>query len=1179
MSRACSRTEFNSLQNQNQLWVRLLLAGLLLILAFSGSSASAQQVYGSIGGSVIDSSGGAVSDAKVTITDTSRNIVYNTATNSTGAFILSHLIIGTYKVQVEAPGFKTAVEEKVEVAVDTQRTLDITMQPGDVRQTIEVTDEIPLLKTERTDVATTLSDRQVTELPSFGRNFSELLLYTPGAVQFNWSDTSTENPQGGIAVNVNGQEFVGVGAFLDGTDNRDMMYGNMIIVPDLDSVVQAKITSANYNAEFGQVSAAVVTTSTKSGTNQYHGAASWFRRTDATFARDPFAQAPDPSNPNKQLIPGTKWNQFGGNLGGPIKKDKAFFFVAYEGTRAKDGGSQTSRLPTANERNGDFSAWLTGANPTIIYNPYDAAGNIIPNGSRSQFVAFPTGVDVNALCTNAAGCPNMIPTRYISTASQNLLKLLPVPTSGDGSDLPNYSGGGSDTFKGDALTARVDYFFTEKLRMFDRYTFTQFLKSAPPLYGSIAGGPQLNSIGYVGTGDTRPQSNAFGFDYTVKPTLVTDFRFGWYKQRILVSPLGIGDYASQAGAPGLNIPSDPTTQSMPHFNIQGDANFDFGYGLYDNCNCPLIERMQQFQFVNNWTWTKGNHTIKFGPDIRRLQNLRIPSDQHRSGEIAFTQALTEGPTAGGLGVASFMLGEVSSFQRYVSNSLDAGERQWRSFFYGEDTWKVSPKLTVNYGLRWEIYNPQTVTGKDKGGWLDIHTGEMLVAGEAGVPLSGPVKNSFKNLAPRLGIAYQVNSKTVVRMGYGRSFDVGMFGSIFGHSVTQNLPVLGTQSLQPSNSWDHVFNLSQGPAPLDPSTILDTQPLGPTGSHLYPNGIRAYVYPDRMRLPTVDAWNFTVQRQITNTFSLEAAYVGNKGTHIFVGEGPNIDINIPKVDGFCQNFVLGCLTTDERRPFFPKVGNAFGWNVPLPCFCNEGNNHYNALQTKAEKRFSHGVSVLGHYTFSHAKNNDGPYFLWDHNLFYGRPDWQRNHTIVAVTIYELPFGRGKQFLHDVSKPVDYLVGGWQLSNATTWMSGQGFNVSYFNCGADNDVGVCMPNIVGSTTPSHRTQNEWYIPASNVLAANGDVSGPWGRPQPATFGNAGRNPLIGPRWFDSDLSVFKNIPIREQIHAQFRAEIYNVFNHANLGNPSGCVDCGSGGVITSLASNATMRRMQFALRVEF
>ena len=1115
---------------------------------------AAQAVYGSIAGTVVDASGGVVVGAKVTITDTGRNVVYSTTTNSSGAFIQSHLIIGLYKVQVEAPGFKTVSEDKVEVAVDTVHTVDVTMQPGDVKQTIEVTDITPLLKTERTDVATTLSDRQVTELPSFGRNFSELLLYTPGAVQFNWNDTSTENPQGGIAVNVNGQEFVGVGAVLDGTDNRDMMYGNMIIVPDLDAVVQAKVTSANYDAEFGQVSAAVVTTSTKSGTNQFHGGVSWYRRTDATMARDPFAQAPDPTT-GKVNFPATHWNQVVGTIGGPIKKDKAFFFVDYQGTRAKNGGSAEARVPTQAERNGDFSAWSTQLG-VKIYNPYNGLGQIIDPTLRAQ---YPN---------------NQVP---VSAVAANLLQNVPLPNMASTAlDAPNYSGGFSDTYNADLLTARADYFYSERLRFFDRYTYTQFFKSAPGLFGPIGGGPQLNPIGYTGTGDTRPQSNSFGLDYTIKPTLTADFRFGYYRQRIFVNPLALGSFASDAGAPGLNIPGDPTTNSMPHFQIQGDGNFDFGNGLYNNCNCPLIEIMQQFQYVSNWTWIKGNHTIKFGPDIRRLQNLRVPSDQHRSGEIAFTPQFTEhevitpqGPQFdGGLGIASFMLGEVSSFQRYVSNSLDAGERQWRTFYYGEDTWKATPKLTVNYGLRWEIYFPQTVTGRDQGGWLDIHTGEMLVAGENHVPLYGPIKNTLKNLAPRLGIAYQLTPKTVIRMGYGRSFDVGMFGSIFGHSVTQNLPVLGTQSLQPSNNWDHVFNLAAGPEPLDPATVLDSRPLGPTGNHLFPNGIRAWIYPDKMRLPTVDAWNATVQRQITPTLSLEAAYVGNKGTHIFVGEGPSFDINVPNQAGF------GTIDTDHRRPFFGQ----FGWNVPMPCFCNLGNNKYNALQIKAEKRFSHGLQVLGHYTFSHAKNNDGPYFLWDHNLFYGRPDWQRNHTIVAATIYELPFGRGRQFLHDVSKPVDYLIGGWQFSNATTWMSGQGFNVGYFNCGSDNDAGVCLPNLVGNPYPSHRSVAEWYVPATNILA-NGETNGPWQRPQAGQFGDVGRNHLVGPQWFDSDLSVFKTIPIREQLRAQFRAEIYNVFNHANLGNPNGCVDCGSGGQIQNLAPNATMRRMQFALRLEF
>jgi hypothetical protein len=1142
-----------------QIWARdlsaynmALICLVVIVLAATASSTPGQAVYGSIGGTVIDASGGGVGAAKVIITDLDRNIVHTVETNGNGNYSLAHLIIGKYRVQVEMPGFKTSVAE-VNVQVDTNQTVDMTLQPGDIKQTITVTDEVPLLKTERTDVSTTLTEMQVTDLPTFGRNFSELLLLTPGAVQFNWNDTSTENPQGGIAVNVNGQEFVGVGAILDGTDNRDMMYGNMIIVPNLDSVVQMKVTSADYDAEFGLVSAAVVTTSTKSGTNDWHGSAFWYRRTDATQARDPFLQAP-PNN----ILPTTHWNQFGGSVGGPILKNKLFFFLDYQGTRAKDGGSAQARVPTLAERNGDFSAWL--ANGVQIFNPFNSDGSIAAPKDR---IPFPN---------------NQIPLALLSTpssvAAQKLLAYIPLPNKTPASlTEPNYAGSASDTFNGDAVNVRADYFFSDKLRFFDRYTFTQFLKSAPGLFGGIAGGPQLNPVGYTGTGDTRPQSNSFGFDYTWKPNLLMDFRFGWYRQRIFVDPLVSGSFAQDAGANGLNIGSDPTTNSMPHFQIGGADSFDFGNGLYDNCNCPLIEKMQQFQFVNNWTYIKGNHTFKFGPDIRRLQNLRIPSDQHRSGELVFSPQFTAGISGpdltGGLGTASFLLGDVTSFQRYVSSSLNAGERQWRTFYYGEDTWRATTKLTVNFGLRWEIYFPQTVTGQGQGGWLDTATGEMLVAGVNHVPLSGNVQNTFTNFAPRVGIAYQINPKTVIRMGYGRSFDVGMFGSIFGHSVTQNLPVLGTQSDQPANSWDTVFNLATGPELTDPSTVLNKQPLGPTGNPLYPDGFRAWVYPTHMILPSVDAWNATVQRQITSTFSVEAAYVGNKGTHMFVGEGPFYDINSPTVVGYPD------LSTNERRPFFQK----YGWTVPMLCFCNSGNNHYNALQVKAEQRFSHGFSILAHYTYSHAKNNDGTYYYWQPSLYYGRPDWQRNNVVVVAAIWELPFGKGRAYMHDLSTPLNYVIGGWQLAGNITWMSGQGFNVSYQNCGLDNDVGVCWPDKVGSTAVSNQNQNHWFAAAPDFLATNGQTSGPWRRPAIGTFGNVGRNQLIGPAWFDTDLSVIKTFPIHEQFQAQFRAEIYNLFNHANLGNPNGCVDCGSGGVITSLAPNATMRRMQFAIRLQF
>ncbi len=1142
-------------ESTNQARRVILLASVLACLpaAFT-TGALAQAVYGSIAGTVYDSSGAGVPKAAVTITDLQKNINYTTTTNESGNYNKSHLIIGRYRVKVELAGFKTAVQESVALAVDTVTTVDVTLQPGEITQTIEVKEDVPLLKTERTDVATTLSERSVAELPTFGRNFTQLMLLTPGAIQYGWNDTSTENPQGGIAVNVNGQFFVGVGALLDGTDNRDMMYGNMIIVPNLDSVVQAKVTSSNYDAEFGSASAAVVTTSTKSGTNEFHGTAFLYRRNDLTQARDPFAQTtPDPVT--GLLLPKTLWDQFGGSLGGHIVKNKIFFFADYQGTRAKDGGSGLVRVPTAAERTGDFSA-LAAATGQNVYNPFDASGNVLAPAQRQP---FPN---------------NVIPASLLSQPALNLLKYVPLPDiSTSDPAAPNFSGAGQDTFNADSINARVDYFKSDRLRLFERYTYTQFLKQAPGLFGGLAGGPQLSSIGYTGKGDTRPQSMSAGFDYTLKPTVLTDFRFGWYRQRIFVDPLVTGSFASQAGAPGLNIPSDPTTNNMPAFFINGQGGFQFGSSLYNNCNCPLIEKMQQFQFVNNWSLIKSNHTVKLGVDIRRLQNLRVPSDQHRAGQLNFNSDLTMGPNGGGIGIATYLLGDVSSFSRYVSNSLDAGERQTREFMYVQDTWRVTPKLTLNYGLRWEIYNPQTVTGKDKGGWLDITTGEMLVAGENHVPLNGNVKNSFRNLAPRLGIAYQVTGKTVVRIGYGRTFDVGTFGSIFGHSVTQNLPVLGTQNINPSFSWQSVFNLAQGPPLLNPSTILDAQPKGPDGNPIYPNGLRAWVYPNKMRLPTVDAWNATIQRQLTGTISVEVGYVGNKGTHVIWDDGPFYDLNAPALTGFAQG-----LSTDQRRPYF----NKFGWNIPVQYFGNDASNHYNSLQTKVEKRFGHGYSFLAHYTYAHAKSSTTNLYHESPQttaIWYGRPDYIRNHVVVGTNIWELPFGKGKRFFGNASRAANLIVGGWEITDNTTWMSGAGVNTGYAECAADNDIGSCHPDRIGSTSVSNHNASHWYATATQPLANNGDTSGPWRRPQIGILGNDVRNSLLGPKWFQTDASLIKNFAIREQLRAQFRAEFYNLFNHVNLGNPDGCVDCATGGHIFGLANNAVMRRMQFALRVEF
>src|SRR5262249_55665834 len=292
----------------------------------------------------------------------------------------------------------------------------------------------------------------------------------------------------------------------------------------------------------------------------------------------------------------------------------------------------------------------------------------------------------------------------------------------------------------------------------------------------------------------------------------------------------------------------------------GAAQMRFGSGLdAGRCNCPLAEHEKQFQLVSNLTRLAGNHTVKFGIDIRRAENLRVPSDSHRSGQIYFNEQGTAGPTGGGLGLATFLLGNVEHFVRYVSTSTDAREKQWRQFYYLQDTWRVTPKFTLNYGIRADIINPQTVNDPGNGGWLDINTGEIRVGGVGDIDLAGNVQNKV-NWAPRLGATYQVNHKTVVRAGYGRSYDIGVFGSTFGHAVTQNLPVLAFQALNPPNSFQSVFNLAQGP----PAPVFPTVPSN--GRFPLPNGVSARLLPDKQNLSHVDAYNFTVQRQLTNTVS-------------------------------------------------------------------------------------------------------------------------------------------------------------------------------------------------------------------------------------------------------------------------------------------------------------------------
>jgi len=1119
-------------------------ARLLALLAVGAitawpTPAAAQAVYGSIAGTVTDSTGAALPGATVTVTSVERKTTDTVTANASGFYVKDRLLPGNYEVKAELSGFKSAVVPTVRVNVDAQTKVDFSLEIGQLTEAVTVNAaEGQLLKTDRADVATIFETRQLTDMPVLDRNFTKFLLSTPGTQQQSWNHAASENPQGSAQTQVNGQTFAGTGYQLDGTENRDPILGIIVINPNLEAIGEAKITSQNYDAEFGQAVAGVVSVVTKSGTNEFHGSAFEYLQRDRFQARNPFSQPDRPDPITGRVLPQTKRDQFGGSIGGPIQQNKWFFFGDYQGTRSNVGGSKLLTVPNAASRTGDLSAY--GVN---IFDPTGGAP-----GSRTQFPG------------------NVIPSNRLSPQARRVLDLIPQPNAPGtvNGTRDNFIAQGSEKFNSDSFDVRLDGRLSSSVNTFVRYSFARFGIDGPQAFGA-GGGSELVSLG--GQSKVRNHSVALGTDITLNSKTVLDIRFGFFKYGVDVLPNDFGTTpAADAGIPGINL-GDDFTSGLPFFELNGGAaQMRFGSGLdAGRCNCPLAEHEKQGQIVSNLTRLAGNHTIKFGVDVRRAYNLRVPSDSHRSGQLYFNEQGTAGPNGGGLGLASFLLGNVERMVRYVSPNTNARERQWRQFYYIQDTWRATPKLTVNYGVRADIIHPQTVNEPGNGGWLDINTGEIRVGGVGDINLAGNVKNKV-NWAPRIGASYQINRRTVVRAGFGRSYDIGVFGSTFGHSVTQNLPVLAFQDLNPPNSFQSVFNLAQGP----PSPVFPTVPSN--GRFRLANGVGARLLPDTQHLSHVDAWNATLQRQLSETFSAEVAYVGNAGRG-FIGDGPAANYNQPTIVGF------GTLSQDQRKPFFNcGVRNedgscgSFGWTQGIDFFSNTGKSRYNALQAKLTRRFSGGWSLLTHYTFQKHKNNDGSYFFIDPEVNYGPADFIRKHVYLLAITAELPFAKG-----------DRILGGWQVNATASVQSGLPFQggPSYRDAGADRDTGPSRPNLIGD--PQVGSGDGLTTPYFNVIPI-GTAGSAFGRPARGTFGDLGRNELWGPGFWNVDASLFKRFRLKGDSNLEFRVEAQNVFNHVNLGNPDHEIGVPgnnnpNAGFITSTAPNSLQRNLQFALRFLF
>jgi outer membrane receptor protein involved in Fe transport len=1188
--------------------VKLLLLA-VCFLALSPASFG-QAVYGSIYGTVTDASGALVPNATVTVTDEAKGTSVTLQSNDSGEFKADHLIPDLYDVKVAATGFEGFLQKGIQLFADTSVKVEAILKAGASDQTVEVTaDSVPQLKTDRADVATIFGAKEVVDLPVPARNFTALQLLLPGAQQLGWSHAASEDPQGSLQIMVDGQAFAGVAYGLDGTDNQDPILGIIVINPNLDSLSETKVTTQNYDAEFGKAVSSVVTAQTKSGSNKFHGSAFDYRISAANLARDPYTQSP--TAPFPQALK----SQFGGSIGGPILKDKLFFFGDYQGVRQKVGKSNLQTVPSAL-----LVATCLGQ---------QVGPSRIPGCDFSQYAGItPAGTGIIYQANGVPYPGNTIPASQVSPQAKAFFALLQpyAPNNFSDNAYPglrnNYSAGGTGLFNSNQWDVRGDYQVTQRIHVFGRFSrFTDTLTGLT-LFGP-AGGSGFGIGGFGGTSVGANDSVALGTDIAINSKLVTDVRLGYFRYNIGTVKYSQNNLATQLGIPGLNTGAFGTS-GPPGFNLtevgaQGaptnaqNAGSQYGAGLNINrCNCPLIEREDQFQLVNNWTRIIGNHSVKVGADLRYARNLRVPSDANRTGILQFGTGPTSNPNLapqGGLGFATFALGEVTQLDRYTSISSNAKEFQKRDFFYAQDTWRVTPKLTVNYGLRYELYFPETINGPSNGALMNVDTGYLYVASIGAIPSNMGWIKPHNAYNPRVGIAYQVAPPTVIRAGYGRSFDIGVFGSIFGHASTQNLPILSKQQITTTTGiTGFAFTLANGP-PVQAPTAVPANGLLPNPGYAVNSGAR----PNPLRLPTLDAWNLSLQQSLTPTLSLTVAYVGNKGTHtladlsgnntnpneaaIFLpaqysltGQAlhydPTVKSGIAANGGtanqtFLRRYYGGTLPACADPAYATPVGVAkgqCGWSNDITFFGNDMDTHFNALQVTLAKVFTHGYSVTANYAWQRGTSWQSGFYTWNPRAAKGRDSSIRQQQIIIYGLAELPFGRNKLVLSNANAVVNQIVGGWQISPVINYSSGLPFSLSYSSCNASIPGDApCLVNGQPSRFQPHVTG----FPGNGLTYYDPQTLGSvFTAPGLDQIGTIGRNSVFGPHFFNTDISVQKNFPIKERVALQFRMDAFNAFNHINFGLPGGNIE--QSGSITSgpgVDGTANPRQLQFVVRVQF
>ncbi|MDE3195259.1 MAG: TonB-dependent receptor [Acidobacteriota bacterium] len=1103
---------------------RLRTAFVLLALGICCSMpAFTQAVSTTILGTVTDSSGSVVPNAKVTVTEVATSVSRSGNTNNSGNYNFSNLAPGQYSVTVEATGFKRETRASVDALLDTTARVDVQLVPGAVNETIEVTAAPPALQTDRADTSVQIEQTQTANLPlGTNRNFQNLLNLVPGTTPASYQHSAFFNASNSLQTEVNGQMRMGNSYQIEGIDDNERTGLLQIYVPPIEAIQTVDVATSNFEAELGRASGANTNVVLKSGTNQLHGAAYEFDRNNDFNARNFFDKS----------IGHLAYNYIGGNLGGPIKKNKLFIFGDYLKVLDHEANTNTGTIPPSPWRGGDFSA-----QSNVIYDP--STGNADGTG-RQPFAG------------------NIVPASRINPIASKILALVPQPNQQFSNSAPsnNYFALLPKTDDSDSFDVKVDDNISDKDRLSGRFSYSRPTITQAPIFGSAGGFAQG---AFEGNGIQKTYSTGLNYDRIFSPTLIAEFRIGVAHYHNDALPADYGqNTATQLGIPGANI--DQWTSGMPSMNIGGFSSPLVGY----SASLPWRRAEVNGDVANTWTKTKGNHTIKFGLDYRRLRDDLLQTQTiNPRGQWSFGANQTSlNPGSGGSqpktgpanDLASFLLDLPSSAGRDLAAGYFPAIRGNELFLFVQDKWQATSKLTVDMGLRWEYYPPYTP--RFAGGFSNYNPSNntLEIAGVGGNPLDLGIQKRYKYFAPRLGLAYRVDDKTVIRAGFGVSYT-----PFPDNTYAFNYPVKQNKQYTSPNSF--------APAVLDDGVSVATFQSGfpaPVFASIPSNGILTnpdrsqadFVIPKNFKNPNVQSWNLAVQRALPENFTLDVAYVGNHG----VDSVYSYNLNQPTT-------VLGGGTASKPLNILYKR------TADTTIYWVGGSTHYDAMQVKLNRRFSAGLAITTSYTWgkgtSYQTGDDGG--LWSYyaqQRSYARTNFDHTQTFVQSYVYDLPFGVGKKWL--TQGLVARSLGGWQVNGIFTAITGTpltfGANGGVLNTpGTPQTADQVGPwEVLGGINVPSQGGSPYFLQSSFV------------QPTGVRLGTSGRNIVSGPGFYNLDFSLFKIFAINERIKLEVRGESFSVFNNPHFGNPDTGVADQNYGYITSAGGG---RNMQLGAKISF